>query len=169
MFLSALAKPFLPATKPALVHVPTTTNVGYKLMEKMGWSSGTPLGIRGKGICSPIEVPFRHDKDYRGLGFEELQSEDEEVDKVSMKITNVGKYYGKAESDYGMVYVPTSSLRYVGNIAGLNIKDLIGIYITGVITKTEARNKWRINKVSYLLGSLHETSPYFVWSDPIIQ
>ena len=67
-------------------------DVGNKMLLAMGWVPGEPLGIRGRGILDPVEIEFRHDRDYRGLGFEEFKiEEDEEVIVLRPgKITNIG-------------------------------------------------------------------------------
>jgi len=175
MALSAFATPFTPSTTSSPpTSEPTSprgleSGPGYKLMLKMGWAPDTPLGIRGKGIIKPVEASFRHDKDYRGLGFEELQTDKEEVEKVSMKITNVGKFYGTASSDYGKVYIPMSSLRHVGNIAKVPCRELPSIHVSGIISKTEDKIKWRLGKVSDVQGRLYQIAPYFVWGKSFIQ
>lgn len=175
MALSAFATPFTPSTTfSPPTSEPTSPRgleggPGYKLMLKMGWSPETPLGIRGKGIIKPVEASFRHDKDYRGLGFEELQTDEEEVEKVSMKITNVGKNYGTATSDYGKVYVPMGPLRHIGNISKSPVRELPDIHFSATITKTEDKIKWRLGKVSDVQGRLYQIAPYFLWSEPIIQ
>lgn len=140
-------------------------------MERMGWSPGTPLGIRGVGITSPIEVPYRHEKDRRGLGFRVLDTEEEEVENVTMKITRISpNYNGFADSDYGDIYIPNSSLRHIKNIAKLSTSlQLRDIYVNGVITKTDKKNKWRLNKVIDVRGYLHQCAPNFEWSEPYIQ
>jgi len=180
MALSAFATPFTPSmsSEPTTSSPPTSEPTsprgleggpGYKLMLKMGWSPETPLGIRGKGITKPVEASFRHDKDYRGLGFEELQTDEEEVEKVSMKITNVGKNYGTAASDYGKVYVPMGALRHIGNISKSPVRELPDIHVSATITKTEDKIKWRLSKVTNVLGHLYQIAPHFLWSEPIIQ
>lgn len=135
----------------------------------MGWRRDTPLGRRGKGIIEPVEATFRHDKDYRGLGFEELQTDEDEVKNISLKITNVGKNYGTAASDYGKVYVPMGALRHIGNVSKMPVRELPRIHISATITKTDDKIKWRLGKVSDVQGRLHQIAPYFLWSEPIIQ
>ena len=175
MALSAFATPFTPSTTSSPpTSEPTSPRgleggPGHKLMLKMGWRRDTPLGRRGKGIIEPVEATFRHDKDYRGLGFEELQTDEEEVKKVSMKITNVGKNYGTASSDYGKVYVPMSALRHIGNISKSPVRELPSIHVSATITKTEDKIKWRLSKVTNVLGHLYQIAPHFLWSEPIIQ
>lgn len=175
MPLSAFATPFTsstpsspPTSEPTSPRGGLESGPGYKLMVKMGWTPDTPLGIRGKGIIKPVEVPFRHEMDRRGLGFEELQT-DEEVEKVSMKITNVGKNYGTAASDYGKVYIPMGALRHIGNISKSPVRELPEIHVSATITKTDDKIKWRLDKVSDVLGYLYQIAPYFLWSEPIIQ
>jgi len=138
-------------------------------MIKMGWCPGKPLGIRGKGIIEPVEASFRHDKDYRGLGFEELQTDEDEVKEVPLKITNVGKNYGTAASDYGKVYVPMGALRHIGNISKTQVRELPSIHIETSITKVDDKIKWRLGKVTNVLGHLYQIAPYFLWSEPFIQ
>ena len=175
MALSAFATPFTPSTTSSPpTSEPTSPRgleggPGYKLMMKMGWVPGTPLGIRGKGIIKPVEASFRHDKDYRGLGFEELQTDEEEVEKVSLKITNVGKNYGTAASDYGKVYVPMGALRHIGNISKSPVRELPDIHVSATISKTDDKIKWRLGKVSDVQGRLYQIAPYFLWSETIIQ
>ena len=180
MTLSASAIPFTPSTTSETTtsspptSEPTSPRIleggpGYKLMLKMGWSPDTPLGIRGKGITSPVEATFRHDMDHRGLGFETLHTDEEEVEKVSLKITNVGKNYGTATSDYGKVYVPMGALRHIGNISKTQFRELPSIHVSATITKTDDKIKWRLNKVSDVQGRLYQIAPYFLWSEPIIQ
>jgi hypothetical protein len=177
MSLSAFATPFTPSmpsspptsepTSPR--RVSPESGPGYELMLKMGWCPGTPLGIRGKGIIEPVEATFRHDRDYRGIGFEEIQTDEDEVKKVSMKITNVGKNYGTAASDYGKVYIPMGALRHIANISKSPVRGLPTIYVSSTITKTEDKIKWRLNKVTDVLGHLYQIAPYFVWGEPFIQ
>ena len=180
MTLSASAIPFIPSTtsETTTSSPPTSeptsprgleSGPGYKLMVKMGWSPDTPLGIRGKGITSPVEATFRHDMDHRGLGFETLHTDEEEVEKVSMKITNVGKNYGTAASDYGKVYVPMGALRHIGNISKVHVKELPDIHVSATITKADDKIKWRLNKVTNILGQLYQIAPNFVWGKSYIQ
>jgi len=175
MSLSAFATPFTPSTTSSPpTSEPTSPrgfegSPGYKLMLKMGWCPGTPLGIRGEGIIEPVEATFRHDRDYRGIGFEEIQTDEDEVKKVSLKITNVGKNYGTAASDYGKVYIPMGALRHIGNISKSPVRELPTIYVSSTITKTEDKIKWRLNKVTDVLGHLYQIAPYFVWGEPFIQ
>ena len=181
MSLSVFATPFIlsTASETSTTSSPPTSEPtsprglesgpGYKIMLKMGWVPDTPLGIRDRGIINPIEVPFRHEMDRRGLGFEELQTDEEEVEKVSMKITNVGKFYGTAASDYGKVYIPMGALRHVGNIAKVPCRELPSIHVSGIISKTEEKIKWRLGKVSDVQGQLYQIAPYFVWGKSFIQ
>tara|TARA_Y100001958_G_C21070420_1_gene430117 strand:- start:262 stop:789 length:528 start_codon:yes stop_codon:yes gene_type:complete len=175
MTLSASAIPFIPSTTSSPpTSEPTSprgleSGPGYKLMLKMGWVPDTPLGIRGKGITKPVEVSFRHDMDHRGLGFETLHTDEEEVEKVSMKITNVGKNYGTAASDYGKVYVPMGALRHIGNISKVHVKELPDIHVSATITKADDKIKWRLNKVTNILGQLYLIAPNFVWGKSYIQ
>ena len=185
MTLSASAIPFIPSTKsetttssPPTSSPPTSEPTsprdlegcsGYKIMLKMGWSPDTPLGIRGKGITSPVEATFRHDMDHRGLGFKILHTDEEEVEKVPLKITNVGKNYGMAASDYGKVYVPMGALRHIGNISEVHVRELPEIHVSATITKADDKIKWRLNKVSDVQGRLYQIAPYFLWSEPFIQ
>ena len=181
MTLSASAIPFIPSTTSEITTTsspptsePTSprgleSGPGYKLMVKMGWSPDTPLGIRGKGITSPVEATFRHDMDHRGLGFETLHTDEEEMEKVSMKITNVGKNYGTATSDYGKVYVPMGALRHIGNISKVHVKELPDIHVSATITKADDKIKWRLNKVTNVLGQLYQIAPNFVWGKSYIQ
>ena len=178
MSLSALATPFVPASQVSTSppsSVPTSPraddNRGYMLMERMGWSPGTPLGIRGVGITTAIEVPYRHEKDRRGLGFEVLDTEEEEVRDISMKITRISpNYNGVAASDYGDIYIPNSSLRHIKNIAKLSTSlQLPGIYVRGIITKTNKKLKWRLEKVVDVQGYLHQIASNFEWGEPYIQ
>lgn len=177
MSLSASATPFTPSTiSSPPTSEPTSprgvspeSGPGYNLMLKMGWFPGTPLGIRGKGIIKPVEASFRHDMDHRGLGFVELQTDEEEVKKAPMKITNVGKNYGTAASDYGKVYVPMGTLRHIGNISKKRVRELPSIHVSATIKKTDNKIKWRLDKVTNVLGQLYQIAPYFVWGEPFIQ
>ena len=176
MSLSAFATSFIPSTtsspptsEPTSPTREINSGPGYKLMLKMGWTPDTPLGIRDRGIINPIEVSFRHEMDRRGLGFEELQTDEGEVEKVSMKITNVGKFYGTAASDYGKVYIPMGALRHIGNISKSPVRELPDIHVSATITKTDDKIKWRLKKVSDVQGRLYQIAPYFLWSEPIIQ
>ena len=180
MSLSAFATPFTPSTssEPPSSSPPTSEPTsprgleggpGYELMLKMGWAPDTPLGIRGEGIIEPVEATFRHDRDRRGIGFEEIQTDEDEVKKVSMKITNVGKFYGTAASDYGKVYVPMGALRHIGNISKSPVRELPDIHVSATISKADDKIKWRLGKVSDVQGRLYQIAPYFLWSEPIIQ
>ena len=179
MVLSAFATVFIPGqTTSPPTSTPTSpsedrisTSPGYKLMLKMGWSPGTPLGIRGEGITSPVEATFRHDKDYRGIGFEEIHTEEDEVEKVAMKITRISpNYIGTGASNYGDVYIPTSSLRHIKNIGKLSSSlQLRDIYVSGIITKTDKKLKWRLNEVSEVLGYLCDFAHESKWCGPYIQ
>ena len=180
MSLSVFATPFTPsATSEQPSSSPPTSEPtsprgleggpGYELMLKMGWAPDTPLGIRGKGIIEPVEATFRHDRDRRGIGFEKIQTDEDEVKKVSMKITNIGKNYGTATSDYGKVYVPMGALRHIANISKSPVRELPTIYVSSTITKTEDKIKWRLGKVSDVQGRLYQIAPYFVWGEPFIQ
>lgn len=175
MSLSALSAPFKPAFVPATTTAsstkatPATTSIGYKMMEKMGWIKETPLGIRGKGILEPVKVSYRHDLDYRGLGFEEFQTEENEVDKVSIKITKVGEHYGTATSDYGKVYIPMGALKHISNISRCRLYDLPEIHFQGRIKKTEQKIKWKLDNVERLLGFLRDIAPHYTWCGPYIQ
>jgi len=179
MSLSALATPFVPASQVSTSSPPSSAptsprggdNRGYMLMERMGWSPGTPLGIRGMGITAAIEVPYRHEKDRRGLGFEVLDTEEEEVRNVSMKITRISpNYNGVAASDYGDIYMPNSSLRHIKGIAKLSTSlQLRDIYVRGIITKVNKKFKWRLEKVLDVQGYLNQIAPNFEWGEPYIQ
>ena len=179
MSLSALATPFVPASQVSTSSPPSSVptsprggdNRGYILMERMGWSPGTPLGIRGIGITSPIEVPYRHEADRRGLGFGVLDTEEDEVRNVSMKIKRIfPNYNGVAVSDYGDIYIPNSSLRHIKNVAKLSTSlQLPDIYVKGNITKTDKKIKWRLEKVVDVQGYLHQFASNFEWGEPYIQ
>ena len=179
MSLSALATPFVPASQVSTSSPPSSVptsprggdNRGYMLMERMGWSPGTPLGIRGIGITSPIEVPYRHEKDRRGLGFEVLHTEEDEVRNVTMKITRISpNNNGFAVSDYGDIYIPNSSLRHIKNVAKCHrASQLSDIYVKGIITKTDKKIKWRLEKVVDYQGYLHQFASNFEWGEPYIQ
>jgi len=44
-------------------------NIGYKMMEKMGWENGTPLGFRKEGILNPPHIDTTPKKDLHGVGY----------------------------------------------------------------------------------------------------
>jgi len=47
-----------------------SSNVGYKLLKKMGWKESTSLGLKGDGILEPIPVGVK--VDCMGLGQREF-------------------------------------------------------------------------------------------------
>ena len=47
-----------------------SSNVGYKLLKKMGWKESTCLGLKGDGILEPIPVGVKMDS--MGLGQREF-------------------------------------------------------------------------------------------------
>lgn len=44
-------------------------NLGYKMMENMGWENGTPLGCRNEGILNPPHIETTPKKDLHGVGY----------------------------------------------------------------------------------------------------
>jgi len=60
----------------------TQENLGFKMLERMGWSEGKGLGTEGQGITAPIGKN-KTATDNKGLGTKEvgdLQAEDDEFD-----------------------------------------------------------------------------------------
>lgn len=60
----------------------TQSNLGFKMLERMGWSEGKGLGSEGQGITAPIGKN-KPATDNKGLGTKEvgdLQAEDDEFD-----------------------------------------------------------------------------------------
>jgi len=63
-----------PVTPPG-VKVPETMspldeeNLGYKMMENMGWENGTPLGCRNEGILNPPHIDATPKKNLHGVGY----------------------------------------------------------------------------------------------------
>lgn len=50
-----------------------SNNVGYKLLQKMGWRTGSGLGRDGSGMVEPIRAQLK--EDVMGLGKKELEEE----------------------------------------------------------------------------------------------
>ncbi|PLW10014.1 hypothetical protein PCASD_24268 [Puccinia coronata f. sp. avenae] len=64
-----------------------TSSIGLKMLEKMGWKSGTGLGTQGEGIVTPLETKARP----KGMGlsykgFEERTAQAKEEDRRNGKI-----------------------------------------------------------------------------------
>lgn len=64
-----------------------TSSIGLKMLEKMGWKSGTGLGTQGEGIVTPLETKARP----KGMGlsykgFEERTTQAKEEDRRNGKI-----------------------------------------------------------------------------------
>ena len=127
----------------------STLPKGYSMMLKMGWTSDTPLGIRGRGILSPITetLETRRDGDYRGLGYEESFSLSGEEKNVDIKVTKVGDKYGVASSEYGDVFIPGGALRHLTNITGKTHREFIGIHLCSEILESDGRYHWRVGKI----------------------
>jgi hypothetical protein len=53
---TTLGPPQLPSPLPA--HPGDDTNIGNKLLKKMGWKEGTGLGYGGEGITEPVYVLY---------------------------------------------------------------------------------------------------------------
>jgi len=60
-----MRKPEKPKEEPKIDE----SNIGHKLLQKMGWKAGTGLGSDGGGITKPIEVVVKNDKS--GVGTED--------------------------------------------------------------------------------------------------
>ena len=133
----------------------STLPKGYSMMMKMGWLKDTPLGIRGRGILTPITetMETRRDGDYRGLGYEESFSLSEAETNVDIKVVKVGDKYGVASSEYGEVFIPGGALRHLTNIAGMvrNRREFIGVHLCAEITASEGRYHWRVGKIIGIL------------------
>ena len=127
----------------------STLPKGYSMMLKMGWTSDTPLGIRGRGIITPITetLETRRDGDYRGLGYEESFSFSGEEKNVDIKVTKVGDKYGVASSEYGEVFIPGGALRHLTNITGKSRREFIGIHLCSEIIESDGRYHWRVGKI----------------------
>ncbi len=145
-------------------------DVGNKMLLAMGWVPGEPLGIRGKGILDPVEIEFRHDRDYRGLGFEELKAEDdEEVKDVSIRIKTVGDRYGMGVSDYGRVFIPNGCLNHIAKLSGLYggcmyvRRYLPGMYFNASITQAQGKFQYRVGTIENLVGYMYHQALTFKW------
>lgn len=127
----------------------STLPKGYSMMLKMGWTSDTPLGIRGRGILIPIteKMETRRDGDYKGLGYEESFSLSREEKNVDIKVTKVGDKYGVASSEYGDVFIPGGALRHLTNITGKSRREFIGIHLCSEIIESDGRYHWRVGKI----------------------
>merc|ERR1712038_620565 len=60
----------------------TCENVGFKMLEKMGWKEGEGLGSEGQGIVQPVN---KGQQSFEGRGFgverpDDLKKEDDEFD-----------------------------------------------------------------------------------------
>jgi hypothetical protein len=126
---------------------------GYSMMLKMGWLKDTPLGIRGRGILTPITetMETRRDGDYGGLGYEESFSLTSEETNVDIKVVKVGDKYGVASSEYGDIFIPGGALRHLTNIAGTTRKEFIGVHLCAEIKTSEGRYHWRVGKIIGIL------------------
>uniref|UniRef100_A0A182XVF6 Uncharacterized protein n=1 Tax=Anopheles stephensi TaxID=30069 RepID=A0A182XVF6_ANOST len=54
-------------------------NIGYRLLQKLGWSGGG-LGSKQTGILRPIEVCYKHDR--RGLGSKKPTKKNQSIDTI---------------------------------------------------------------------------------------
>ena len=149
---------------------------GMKILKKMGWDEESPLGIRGEGLSAPIEIPFRHDKDYRGLGFQKRQTEEKKVEGVKIKITTVGDRYGVGVSDYGTLFIPVGCLKHIANLCGMHggqgflKKMLPNLRFIGSIHKEEkGRHEWRLFRVIEISGNLCNAAMQFSWNGPFLE
>ena len=127
----------------------STLSKGYSMMLKMGWTSDTPLGIRGRGILSPIseKMETRRDGDYRGLGYEDSFSLSGEEKNVDIKVVKVGDKYGVASSEYGDIFIPGGAMRHLTNITGKSRREFIGIHLCSEILESDGRYHWRVGKI----------------------
>ena len=154
-------------------HLATTLPLGYSMLQKMGWKENTPLGLRQKGIMTPItdSMDIRTAGDYRGLGFQPedplTTSPDGEVKGVDIKINRVGGRFGVGMSDLGEVFISTGTLRHLNNITGYTRKQLVGLRLMSSISVGEGRFPWRIQKVEALLSNARLQPITFVGYNPV--
>lgn len=154
-------------------HLATTLPLGYSMLQKMGWKENTPLGLRQKGIMTPItdSMDIRTTGDYRGLGFQPedplTTSPDGEVKGVDIKINRVGGRFGVGMSDLGEVFISTGTLRHLNNITGYTQKQLVGLRLLSSVSVGEGRFPWRIQKVEALLLNTRLQPITFVGYNPV--
>tara|TARA_B100001094_G_C18159319_1_gene788312 strand:- start:1500 stop:1907 length:408 start_codon:yes stop_codon:yes gene_type:complete len=127
---------------------------GYQILQKMGWETNTPLGIRGEGILRPVEmVDFRKGKDTRGLGFgskeEKVLPNDGESRLAVVKVvSSCGGEYCVGKSIFGTAYVPGGAMRHLCNVAKCSKDHLIGKSFRVFLTaRPGGRHPWRVVKV----------------------
>ncbi|KAG5459346.1 MAG: hypothetical protein BJ554DRAFT_261 [Olpidium bornovanus] len=58
------------------------SNLGFKMLQKMGWSRGAGLGRAGQGRVEP--VPFEHKQDFLGVG-KKQQDDAAHVDSTAQR------------------------------------------------------------------------------------
>jgi hypothetical protein len=155
-------------------HLATTLPLGYSMLQKMGWKENTPLGIRGRGIMTPItdSMDIRLNGDYRGLGFESaieetLLSIDGEEKGVDIKVIKVGERYGVGMSDFGQVFIPTGALKHLNNITGYTRRQLVGLRLLTNITASDGQYPWRLQKIETLMSNSNLQPVIFVGYYPM--
>ncbi len=154
-------------------HLATTLPLGYSMLQKMGWKENTPIGLKQKGIMTPIidSMDVRLNGDYRGLGFQHedpiLTSLDGEEKGVDIKVTKVGERYGVGMSDYGEVFISTGTLKHLNNVTGYNRRQLVGLRLQSSISVSKGQYPWRLQKVEALLSNPLTQPITFVGYNPI--
>ena len=58
-----------------------SSNIGFKLLQKFGYSEGEGLGKDGQGIIEPLKVEKRPNKDFSGLGILERKRKRQEMSR----------------------------------------------------------------------------------------
>ncbi|KAI7816395.1 hypothetical protein BC939DRAFT_45125 [Gamsiella multidivaricata] len=77
-------------------HIPAS-NVGYKLLLKMGWKAGTGLGQNATGRTAPI--PIERKQDVLGLGKQEVDTWYNESSTAKRKTTEVERQAEETEEE----------------------------------------------------------------------
>ncbi|KAF9945308.1 G patch domain-containing protein 8, partial [Modicella reniformis] len=77
-------------------HIPES-NIGYKLLLKMGWKAGTGLGQNAAGRTAPI--PIEHKQDVLGIGKQDVDSYYNETSTARRRATEVEKQAEETEED----------------------------------------------------------------------
>ncbi len=58
-----------------------STNVGHRLLQKMGWREGEGLGKLGEGMTAPVEATIKSSKGGIGLDTGEVSAADDHFTK----------------------------------------------------------------------------------------
>ncbi|XP_049820564.1 uncharacterized protein LOC109599640 isoform X2 [Aethina tumida] len=60
-------------------------NIGFKMLQKLGWTEGTGLGQKGSGIVDPINKPANREQN-QGLGLNQVEEDDDEYESYRKRM-----------------------------------------------------------------------------------